>query len=291
MDKDKPVSSIDSIKVEYVSQGEQNGQASKATDTTNNMVQQQVPSEDLALNSTSGSNVFNNINLNYDINQALDPEEWDGDFYATLLHGTMEYLASDIKNIKDSLQRMGKYIRSKSIDCNTNNIKNLEDVGKAVWEFLSSIYNSHWDGLYVDDTNTIFRNKISSKFTSWVPKNSNINNKDKKVVKPIFIFSILPPILTKSQKEVNELLKYFKKNTNSQQKKSYANTTSLTKPSSLPIPKNIVKEILKIKETFPNPPDKKIEKFKKSSTAQTTNPNQESPWLLRVSWGNKLSFW
>ena len=66
MDEDEPVGSIGSIKVEYVFQGGQNVQISKATDITNNMVQQHVPSEDPALNSTSSNNVFK-INLNYDI--------------------------------------------------------------------------------------------------------------------------------------------------------------------------------------------------------------------------------
>jgi len=259
MDKDESISFIGSIKVEYMSQGGQNVQVSKATNITNNMVQH-VPSEDPALNSTSSNNVFN-INLNYDIDQALDPEEWNSNFHTISLYGTIKHLASDIKNIKDSLQRMGKYIRGKSIDSNPNNIKNLKGVGKVVWEFLSSIYNSHWDGLYVDDTNTTFRNKVSSKFTPQVPKNLNINNKE--VVKPIFIFSISPPIPAKSQNKVNELLKYFKKNTSSQQKKSYANATSPTKPSSSSAPKNIIKKTLKIKETFLNLSDKKIKQVQK----------------------------
>ena len=55
------------------------------------------------------------------------------------------------------------------------------------------------------------------------------NNKGKKIVKPTFIFLIPLLIPAKLQKEVNELLKYFKENTNSQQKKSYTNTTSLLK--------------------------------------------------------------
>ena len=82
-----------------------------------------------------------------------------------------------------------------------------------VWEFLSSIYDSHWDGLYVDKFNTTFRSKVSSKFTPQVPKTLN-NNKWKEVVKPTFVSPIPPLIPAKSQKEVNELLKYFKKNTN-----------------------------------------------------------------------------
>ena len=109
---------------------------------------------------------------------------------------------------------MGKYIRGKSINNNPNNIKDFEGVDKTVWEFLFFIYNSHWDSLYINNTNTIFRNKISSKFTSQVSKNLNINNKGKEMVKPTFISPIPFPILAKTQKEVNELSKYFKKNTN-----------------------------------------------------------------------------
>jgi len=82
-----------------------------------------------------------NIQLSYDVDQALDPKEWNSDFCATLLYEAMEHLVFNIKNIKDSLCRMGKYIQGKSIDSNPNNIKDLEDIGKAVWEFLSSIYD------------------------------------------------------------------------------------------------------------------------------------------------------
>ena len=101
MDENEPVSSIGSIKIDYMSQGKQNVQVSKVTDTTNDIVQC-VPSKDLALNSTSGNNMFN-INLSYDIDQALDLEEWDGDFCTTLLYGAMKHLVSDVKNIKDFL--------------------------------------------------------------------------------------------------------------------------------------------------------------------------------------------
>jgi len=50
------------------------------------------------------------IQLSYDVDQALDPEEWDSNFYAISLYGAMEHLVSNIKNTKDSLQRIGKYI-------------------------------------------------------------------------------------------------------------------------------------------------------------------------------------
>jgi len=157
---------------------------------------------------------------------------------------------------------MEKYIQGKSIDSNPNNIKDLESIDKAVWEFLSSIYDSHWDRLYVDKANTIFRNKVKSKFTPQVLKSMN-NNKGKEIVRPTLISLIPPLILAKLQKEVNELSKYFKKNTNSQQKKSYANATSLFKQPSPVTPKNIARETLKIKEVFPNLPNKKIEEMQK----------------------------
>ena len=112
----------------------------------------------------------------------------------------------------------------------------------------------------------------------------NINNKDKEMVKPTFISFILSPIPAKSQKEVNKLSKYFKKNTSSQQKKSYANTTFLTKPSSSPTPKNIIKKMLKIKEMFLNLPDKKIKQVQKVINSSN---NKSKP---RIPQGNKLSF-
>ena len=85
-----------------------------------------------------------NIQLNYDPDQALDPESWDGNFWAVSLHSSMEYLAFNALNITESLIRMWKYIASKSIDSDkANNIKDLNGMGKAIWEFISMVYNSH----------------------------------------------------------------------------------------------------------------------------------------------------
>jgi len=44
----------------------------------------------------------------------------------------MEHLASDVKNIKDSLSRMCKYILGKSIDGDkANEVQDLKNVGKS----------------------------------------------------------------------------------------------------------------------------------------------------------------
>ena len=142
MDENEPVGFIDSIKLEYVSYRGQKDQVSKVTNIANNMLQQCVPNKDQAPNLLPSNNMFN-INLNNDIDQALDLEEWDSKFYTTSLHGAIKHLASNVKNIKDSLQRMGKYIRVKAIDNNPNRCKDLKGIDKALWEFLSSIYNSH----------------------------------------------------------------------------------------------------------------------------------------------------
>ena len=85
-----------------------------------------------------------NIQLNYDINQALDVKSWDSKFHAISLHGSMKYLVFDVKNIKDLLSRICKYILGKSINDNkTNNVKDLEGIGKVAWKFISAIYEAH----------------------------------------------------------------------------------------------------------------------------------------------------
>ena len=69
----------------------------------------------LALNQPASKNMFN-FQLNYNPNQALDSESWDGNFHAISLHSSKEHLISDTLNIKESLIRMKKYIFGKSID-------------------------------------------------------------------------------------------------------------------------------------------------------------------------------
>ena len=73
-----------------------------------------------------------NIQLNYNINQTTDLELWNGKFRVVSLYGSIEYLASNIKNIKESLHRTQKYILGKSInDDKANDVKDLESVRKV----------------------------------------------------------------------------------------------------------------------------------------------------------------
>ena len=108
------------------------------------------------------------------------------------------------------------------------------------------VYNSHWNGLQVDDSKTLFRNKVKSKFNPQIPK-AQANNKGKEIVKPTYVSLLSLPILAKTPKEVNEVSKYFKK-INFPQKKSYAQVSSKLQSSSS---SNITMNMLKIKEMFP----------------------------------------
>jgi len=152
------------------------------------------------------------MQLLYDINQTLDPETWDSNFHAILLYSSMEYLASDIKHIKESLRRIQKYILNKSIEDNkVNNVKNLEGIREVVWGFISTLYESHWDQLFADKNNLSFRYKVKAQLSLQTIKETS-PKKGKNIDKPVTI-SVLPlPIPAKSPKEVVKISKNFKKN-------------------------------------------------------------------------------
>ena len=210
MDKDKLDNSSGSIKLKYKTQS-QNLQVSKTANSPSYMRQQYTPTTDPTLNIPRCESVFN-VQLNYNLDAALDPEFWDGNFHAVLLHSSIEHLASDALNIKVSLNRMRKFIAGKSINSDkANNIKDMNSMGKAIWKFISMVYDSHWNSLYIDNNNTTLRSKIKSKFSPQVKNIQPLVNKGKEVAKPSFVSVIPLPILAKSEKEVKEILKFFKK--------------------------------------------------------------------------------
>ena len=146
---------------------------------------------------------------------------------------------------------MCKYILGKSItEGNPNNIKDLESIDKVVWEFISAIYNAYQDSLYTDNSRISFRNKVKSKFSPQVNK-ALVNNKDKDIVKPIYVSHLSHFIPVKTPKKVNEILKYFKKS-NNPQKKSYTQVSSKSQSS------NIIRDTLKIKGIFSKLQNNKI---------------------------------
>jgi len=166
-----------------------------------------------------------NIQLPYDPSAPTEPKLWNGSFYSISLHSSMEHLVSDSKNIKDFLNFMAKYISNKQVDSSKfNNLEDFHGIGKAVWNFISSVYQTNWNSLYADKQSNSLRKKIASKFTLKIQPTTNKN----KIINQLTsanIERILPPIPAKSQKEVNQISKYFKNiklaNNTKQPQKSY----------------------------------------------------------------------
>ena len=70
---------------------------------------------------------------------------------------------SNVLSIKNSLLRIKKYISGKSINGDkANDLKDLSGMGKSIWKFISLVYNSYWDALFVDENNITLRNKVKS---------------------------------------------------------------------------------------------------------------------------------
>ena len=140
----------------------------------------------------------------------MEFELWNRNFYFISLYSSMEHLVLDSKNIKDSLNFMAKYISNKQVNSSkSNDIKDFYSIGKAIWNFISSIYQAKWDSLYADKYSNILRKKISAKFTLKI---LSVSNKSNKATDKLTLASIkkITPISIKLQKEVNQISKYFK---------------------------------------------------------------------------------
>ena len=126
----------------------------------------------------------------------------------------MEYLASNTLNIKELLTRMQKFIAGKSINGDkANDLKDLNGIDKAIWEFIFIVYDSHWNSLYINNNNTTFRSKVKSKFSPQVKNIQSLVNKGKEVAKLLFVLVILPlfqPNQAKKSKKFRNSLKKLK---------------------------------------------------------------------------------
>ena len=84
-----------------------------------------------------------NIQLPYDPNAPTEPDLWSGLFHPISLHGLIEQIALDTKNIKVTLDFMAKYITNKQVSStNTNDLKDFDSIGDAIWKFISSVYEA-----------------------------------------------------------------------------------------------------------------------------------------------------
>jgi len=177
----------------------------------------------------------------------------------------MEHLTLDAKNIRDSLNFMAKYILNKQVDpARSNDLDDFKGIGEAVWNLVSSVYQSKWDSLIADKNNKSLREKIAAKLTPRIIPTPTHNNKALDTSTPASIEKMLPSILAKSQKEVNRISKYFRntKPVNTTPNKSYtlALKQSYTQASKQA---NNTLEVIKIKETFPTLNTQKVDQIHK----------------------------
>ena len=207
----------------------------------------------------SDESIFINIQLLYDLNTSTDPEIWNGGFHPISLHGSIEHIASDAKSIKDSLKFIAKYILNKQIEpANANDLKNFNGMSDAVWNFISSVYESNWDSLYTDNKTNTLRRKIAAKFTPRVQPVPKRPTKDTSKSIPASIEKIPPSILAKSQKEINIISKYFKNKQieirNPRTNRSYAQASKQGTSTS---------DVIKINDMFLSIGAKKIDQINK----------------------------
>ena len=196
-----------------------------------------------------------NIQLPYNSQVPTEPELWSSNFHPISLHSFIEHIALNTKNIKDSLNFMARYITNKQMDSSkSNDLEDFNSIGKAIWNFISSVYQSNWDSLYADKQSNSLRRKIATKFTSRVNPSLGKNNKETNKHIPANIDRIPSPIPAKSQKEVNAISKYFKSNKMATDPNKSAMSYIQTFKQNIS-----TSEVIKIKEVFPSIGMKKID--------------------------------
>ena len=169
----------------YTTPKEQNNHVSKMANSKNNTIEQCVLIKGLVLKTSSilklphvddDDNIIN-IQLLYNLNSPMEPNLWDGSFHPISFYRSLEYLASDSKNIKDSLSFIAKYISNKQINpTKFNNIKDFKGISEIIWNLISSVYQSKWNSLIADKNSNTLRQKILLKFTPKVTLVSNKSN-------------------------------------------------------------------------------------------------------------------
>ena len=71
--------------------------------------------------------------LLYNPNMPTEPELWNGNFHPISLHRSIEHIASDSKNIRDSLNFMARYISNKQVDSlRLNDLEDFNGIGEAI---------------------------------------------------------------------------------------------------------------------------------------------------------------
>ena len=71
----------------------------------------------------------------------MEPDLWDSSFHPISLHSSIEHIALDSKNIKNSLNFIAKYITNKQVDlAKSNNLEDFKSIGEVIWNLISLVY-------------------------------------------------------------------------------------------------------------------------------------------------------
>ena len=137
-DDNEPMDSVPALS--YKTEQERAFHISKVAKQQEHMRPNGRNSEATAAHGTEDNDVIN-IQLQYDLQAPTEPDLWSGSFHPILLHGSIEQIASDTKNIKDSLNFMARYITNKQVNSNkANNLEEFKGMGDSIWNFISSVY-------------------------------------------------------------------------------------------------------------------------------------------------------
>jgi len=107
----------------------------KATHSNSKHIFNINQSEQLPHNAASHDEDNNiiNIQLPYNLNAPTKPDLWSSSFHPISLHGSIEQIALDTKNIKDSLNFIARYIANKKINSSkTNNLSDFDSIGDSI---------------------------------------------------------------------------------------------------------------------------------------------------------------
>ena len=127
---------INSSQLLYNNKSQESHCVNMAIDLVFPQVLQCISNEVPALNFLCPTHIDNdgviNIQLLYDSNQLMELELWDGNFHSVSLYGLLEYLFSNISNLKQFMTYIAKYIQNNKIDiAKANDIKDLDGISKA----------------------------------------------------------------------------------------------------------------------------------------------------------------
>ena len=149
----------------------------------------------------------------YNANVPADPSLWDGNFSATSLFGTNEFLNSDINNITCSLKRMACFLRQRNVkERDANSIRQLDPFSESAWDFISAIFESGWDTLTTANKSSI-RDNVTTEFGKSTKPSPSANTRHGP-----HVTKVPPPIPPRPSKEILEKSKARQQKTATKEK-------------------------------------------------------------------------